>query len=285
MIELNPLDRELIQLALREDMSVPFQDVTCDALIPDEVPYQLTLISKQKKPIMFCGMPVINAVFEALNEDVKVSAFKSDGEIVESGEKILTLEGDAKALLMAERTILNFVRHLSAVATLTSEFVYAVSGTGLKILDTRKTTPGMRHLEKFAVRCGGGVNHRMGLYDAMMIKDNHTDLLGGIEKALTALPSRDHNAYPVIVEVRNHAELEAVLTLGRDKVTRVLLDNMTPEALKTSVEMCSGVFETEASGNITLKTIRDVAETGVDYASVGCITHSAGQVDLSMIKQ
>ena len=181
---------------------------------------------------------------------------------------------------MLERTLLNFLRHLSAIATLTRQFVDKVSHTHLKLLDTRKTTPGFRHLEKYAVHCGGGINHRMGLYDAILIKDTHIDFLGGLENALQKIPNK--YPLPVIVEIRNQQEFDIAIQYPQ-KITRLLFDNMRPEQLTQYVKNTPKMLETESSGNITLNNIADVAQTGVDYASVGCITYAAGQVDLSMI--
>jgi len=205
-----------------------------------------------------------------------------DGETANPSETILKLEGDAKTILMLERTALNFLRHLSAIATLTHEFVEKVKNTPLKILDTRKTTPGLRQLEKYAVSSGGGLNHRMGLYDAIMIKDTYVDLMGDMKSALAKLPKDILKKVPVIVEVRNEKELEEVLKAGKGKVSRVLLDNMTPEQLTQCTKICNKKVETEASGNVNLETIKAIAQTGVNYASIGKLTHSAGTVDLSM---
>ena len=173
-------------------------------------------------------------------------------------------------------------RYLSAISTLTNQFVQKIKHTHTKILDTRKTTPGLRHFEKYAVYCGGGVNHRMGLYDAYMIKDTHIDLIGGIKNALEKIPARNKNPLPVIVETRRIEELKEVIQFGKEKATRVLLDNMDNQTLKECVSMCKNIFETETSGNINLNTIKSIAETGVDYASVGMLTYAADQVDLSM---
>jgi nicotinate-nucleotide pyrophosphorylase (carboxylating) len=183
---------------------------------------------------------------------------------------------------MAERTVLNFLQRLCAISTLTKEFVDRIADTPMRILDTRKTTPGMRHLEKYAVTCGGGVNHRLGLYDAIMIKNNHIDILGGMKKTIQKLPLQKPGDRPVIVEVRTLEELNLVLESAKEKINRILFDNVNLEDLRKGVKMCQGLFKTEASGGIHLENIRAIAQTGVDFASVGGITHSAGCIDLSM---
>jgi nicotinate-nucleotide pyrophosphorylase (carboxylating) len=205
-----------------------------------------------------------------------------DGQVIHPGATLLTLKGSAQTILMTERIVLNFLQRLCAIATLTSQYVEKIKHTSTRILDTRKTAPGFRHLEKYAVTCGGGVNHRMGLYDAMMIKDTHIDLLGGMSAALSKLPDTILQQCPVIVEVRTMEELEIVLESGLHKVTRVLLDNMSPALMSECAMLCRGRIATEASGNMNLDTIATVAECGVDFISVGKLTHSAGSVDLSM---
>jgi nicotinate-nucleotide pyrophosphorylase (carboxylating) len=282
--QLNDIDNQLIDLALKEDLQFPYNDVTTETLFAGTPTLQsVQIICKHPSEVVIAGLPVVDAILKRLNANFTIITTSKDGDILHSGETLLQIQSDAASLLKAERTILNFLRHLCAVATLTRKFVDLVKNTQLKILDTRKTIPGMRHLEKYAVHCGGGVNHRMGLYDAFMIKDNHIDLIGDIRKALAVLPlQREHNL-PVIVEVRNLAELQLVLKYGRDKITRVLLDNMQHEQLKQCVKQCQGIVAIEASGNINLQNIVAIANTGVDYASIGMLTYAAGHVDLSMI--
>jgi nicotinate-nucleotide pyrophosphorylase (carboxylating) len=282
---LNKIDHELLDLALREDLGLPYSDVTTSTLFQTSIKdYSVKIISKEKNDIVICGIPIVNALLKKLTANFKLQTYYQDGDALPSGKKLLTIKSDPKTLLMLERTILNFLRHLSAVSTLTKKFTDLVKDTNLKILDTRKTTPGWRHLEKYAVLCGGGVNHRMGLYDAFMIKDTHIDLIGSMQTALEHLPSLNENPLPVIVEVRNESELETVIKYGKNKVNRVLLDNMAIDSLRKCVKMCRGIFETEASGNINLQTIVDIAQTGVDYAAIGMLTYAAGHVDLSMKK-
>ncbi|MGD9107647.1 MAG: carboxylating nicotinate-nucleotide diphosphorylase [Gammaproteobacteria bacterium] len=282
--ELNKIDHELIGLALKEDLGMPYKDVTTNTLFKHQELYKSAKIfSKHAEDIIVAGLPIIGALFDKMDAEVKLTHQLQDGDILSTDDVLVTLESDINSLLMIERTLLNFLRHLCAIATLTKKFVNLVKDTKLKILDTRKTSPGMRHLEKYAVHCGGGVNHRMGLYDAFMLKDNHVDFIGGLQKALAALPDKQDNPLEVICEIRNLDELRIALEHGHNKITRVLFDNMTHKQLKSCVEMVEGIFETEASGNISLRNIKDIAQTGVDYASIGMLTYAAGQVDLSMI--
>jgi nicotinate-nucleotide pyrophosphorylase (carboxylating) len=291
--QLNQIDQKLLDLALQEDLCQDiyppsstlnpqsFTDITTDTLFPKNINRSVKITSKDKKPIVVCGLPVIDALLAKFNSKFAILTNFKDGDVLQPGETLLTINCDANTLLKTERTLLNFLRHLCAIATLTKKFVSLIKDTNTKILDTRKTSPGMRHLEKYAVHCGGGVNHRFGLYDAFMLKDTHIDLLGGMKNAIAKLP--DKNKLPVIVEIRNLAELEVVLQFGKNKIDRVLLDNMSTELLKVCVQKCQGIFQTEASGNITLATIEEIAKTGVDFASVGQLTYAAGQVDLSML--
>src|SRR3990167_1499106 len=230
----NPLDSQLIDLAFAEDLGLPYSDVTTMALFPNTNHNigKASILSKHSEPIVICGLPIVQMIFEKLSDQCDVQSVFQDGEKLASGETLLLVTGPAQALLMAERTLLNFLQHLSAIATLTRRFVNQIEHTKTSILDTRKTLPGLRHLEKYAVYCGGGVNHRMGLYDAIMVKDTHIDLLGGIHHALDKLTSNATKNLPVIVEIRTQQELEVVLQKGLQKVTRVLLDNMSLELMQ-----------------------------------------------------
>jgi nicotinate-nucleotide pyrophosphorylase (carboxylating) len=210
---------------------------------------------------------------------VKFSPLVSDGELVKQGAKIAKIAGKTRAILTAERTALNFLGHLSGVATLTSRFVEAVAGTGARIACTRKTTPGLRALEKYAIRMGGGVNHRFGLYDGVLIKDNHIAAAGGIGNALRALGSRAGHMVRIEVEVDNLDQLKEAL---RFPIDAVLLDNMDVPTLKRAVAMVGGRVTTEASGGVRLETVRKIAETGIDLISAGALTHSARRLDLSL---
>jgi len=284
--QLNKIDRQLIDLALQEDLGEHYKDVTTDALFKNQKAYKSAkIISKDHSDIIIAGLPIINAIFEKIDAKFSLKHESQDGDILFFNDVLLIIERDVNGLLKVERTLLNFLRHLCAIATLTGKFVDLVKDTRLKILDTRKTSPGMRHLEKYAVHCGGGVNHRAGLYDAFMLKDNHIDFIGGLEKALNALPDKKDNNLAVICEIRDVSELHTALEHGHNKITRVMFDNMTHQQLKQCVEMVENIFETEASGNINLRNIESVAQTGVDYASIGMLTYAAGQVDLSMIME
>ncbi len=278
------LVRVLIDLALQEDLGQPFQDITSMTLWQTDTASDATaiVISKQQQPLIFCGSALISHVIERFEQPYQLESYFNDGDRVMPGETLFSLTAQSHVLMMVERTLLNFLQQLMAIATLTRQFVDKISHTEAKILDTRKTIPGWRHLAKYAVRCGGGVNHRMGLYDALMIKDNHIDALGGMVEAIKKLPEDICQKYPVIVEVRNNAEVELAIQYGQGKISRLLLDNMNPQQLKVCVEHCRGIFPTEASGGVNLNTVVAIAESGVDFISVGQLTHSAAAVDLSM---
>lgn len=273
----------LIDLALDEDLGVERYDITTDVLFSDACQQsQAYICSKDSCLVTVAGIEVAKQVFRALDPQCQFSMCVTDGDVITKGDNILTVTGHIQALLKAERTVLNFLRHLSGIATLTATFVAQVAHTQLKILDTRKTTPGMRVLEKHAVASGGGVNHRMGLYDAIMVKDTHIDMAGGIEKVLAKMPLLAAQNVPIIFEIQNETDLKQLLASQPPRLDRVLLDNMSLETLCCCVEICRGIVETEASGNINLNTVVAIAETGVDYASVGMLTHSAMNADLSM---
>lgn len=277
---LNKTDLTLIDLAFFEDLGDPLRDVTSELLFHDESHHSTAkIISKNPTPIVVAGLAFLPNIFAKMSIEWH-SPFQ-DGMTLHERDTLLTLKGPSKNLLMCERIILNFLQRLCAIATTTHTFVEKIKHTPTKILDTRKTIPGWRHLEKYAVTCGGGVNHRFGLYDALMIKDTHSDFLGGIEKTLQKLPDNILEKYPVIIEVQNIAELNIALQY-RHKISRVLLDNMPPDIIKTCVDQCHSLIPTEASGNIHIDNVKIIAETGVDFISLGKITHSAGHVDLSM---
>ncbi|MEM9242600.1 MAG: carboxylating nicotinate-nucleotide diphosphorylase [Pseudomonadota bacterium] len=287
--QINDNDKQLIEIALAEDLSdnteisKAYRDITSDYLFADHSKTQkASIISKHYDDFVFCGRAVIEAILSRLSDNYVLDYVVEDGAIVSPGASVAIIESDSKTLVIAERTILNFLQHLCGIATLTRQFVDKIADTSTKILDTRKTLPGFRHLDKYAVHCGGGVNHRMGLYDAIMIKDNHIDALGGVAQAMAKLPDDILNHYPVIVEVRDSEQLAQLIHVGSHKVSRVLLDNMSTRKLAAGVKLCKNVFPTEASGGINLENIAAIAATGVDYASVGSITHSAASIDLSM---
>lgn len=281
--ELNNIDLQLIDFAFTEDLGVPFNDITTSLLFTEiKTVSRANIISKHKEPIVICGLPLVKTALNKMGHDCKIQTDFDDGCILQPGETLLTIVGPPSVLLMAERILLNFLQRLSAIATFTAKFVAAIKHTSATLLDTRKTLPGFRHLEKYAVYCGGGVNHRMGLYDAVMIKDTHIDFLGGLTMALDRLPDNILQQYPVIVEIRNENELMIALEKGRHKITRVLLDNMSPDLMRKCVTKCHGLVETEASGNINFNNVISVAECGVNFISIGQLTHSAVNVDLSM---
>jgi nicotinate-nucleotide pyrophosphorylase (carboxylating) len=268
-----------VQLALREDLGKG--DATTLATIPPEA--HATAVMSAREPLTVAGLALAEATFVTLSLEVTVQKLAEDGSRVEKGGHLLKVTGPARALLSGERVALNFVQRLSGIATLTARFVEILQGTGAKILDTRKTTPGLRRLEKYAVRCGGGQNHRAGLYDMVLIKDNHLATLrhepGG---ALATAVRRARTAYPTLkveVEADMLDQVEQALAAGADII---LLDNMSLEQMRTAVNQCRGRAQTEASGGIRLETVRAIAETGVDFISVGALTHSARAVDIGL---
>lgn len=276
---LPPRTEELIARALAEDIGTG--DHTTLATIPEESKGSARLLVKQ--PGILAGVELASAIAQHFDTRLQVRPYLMDGAHVSIGDVAFHLIGPQRSILTVERVLLNFMQRLSGVATLTRRYVDAVAGTGCVILDTRKTTPTLRALEKWAVQLGGGANHRHGLYDMIMIKDNHHDMLGGIPQAIAAARAYlDHNQLDlkIEVEVRGLDELELVLRHGG--VDRVMLDNFTPNVLRKAIELISGRFETEASGGITLDSVRSFAETGVDFISVGALTHSAPSLDLSL---
>ena len=247
-------------------------DVTTEAVIPPNARLEASLLLKERGVV--CGLDVVEAVFRELDPGVELDRLARDGDETEG--EVARLAGNARALLTGERTALNLLGRLSGIATLTRRYVDAVEGTGATILDTRKTTPGLRTLEKLAVRAGGATNHRRGLYDAVLIKDNHVRLGGGIARAVEL--ARETNL-PVEVECETTDDVRAALEAGADTI---LLDNMSVPALREAVRLVDGRARTEASGGVNLETVRAVAETGVDFISVGALTHAARSLDVSM---
>lgn len=265
---------EIVACALAEDLGSG--DVTTAATVPERLRDRALI--HQKAPGVVFGLDVAEATFRALDPNVAFERLAREAEWRDRGP-VLRIEGSASAILSAERTALNFLQRLSGVATLTARCVRAVSGTGATIFDTRKTTPGLRVLEKAAVAAGGGTNHRAGLYDAILIKENHATLAGGVGEAV-----RRARAYapqlPLEVECRTAAEVDEALDAG---AARILLDNMDPEQLRAAVRQVDGRAELEASGGVTLETLGEIARTGVQFISVGALTHSAPALDLSLI--
>jgi nicotinate-nucleotide pyrophosphorylase (carboxylating) len=265
---------QLVLRALAEDVGEA--DVTSQATVPDGIRAVATIT--QKAPGVVFGLDAAEATFMALDPDVSLERLGPEGEWSEPPAPVLRATGDARALLAAERTALNFLQHLSGIATLTARCVHAVEGTGAAILDTRKTVPGLRALEKAAVAAAGGTNHRAGLYDMVLIKENHAALAGGIGAAVAAVRA-SHPDFPMEVECRTPADVDEALEAG---ATRLLLDNMSPDELRRTVAHVGGRARLEASGGITFDTLRSYAETGVDWISVGALTHSAPALDLSL---
>jgi nicotinate-nucleotide pyrophosphorylase (carboxylating) len=265
---------DLVRRALREDIGAG--DVTSEATVPEGTRARARVVQKAAG-VVFGVEPALQ-VFALLDGRVAVEERGAEGEWREAGAVVLVVCGDARALLAAERTALNFLGRLSGVATATARAVAAVEGTGARVLDTRKTTPGLRMLEKAAVAAGGGVNHRIGLYDAVLIKENHIAVAGGIAAAVAAARERAPQL-PLEVEVRNSAEIDEALAAG---APRLLLDNMSVEELRAAVAQVAGRAELEASGGVTLETLRAVAGSGVDFVSMGALTHSAPALDLSL---
>jgi len=265
-----------VETALEEDLGAA-GDITTDVTIPVNAKGEAAIVAREAGVI--AGLDLAAQAFLFLDPEVKFSPLVSDGELVKQGAKIAKIAGKTRAILTAERTALNFLGHLSGVATLTSRFVEAVAGTGARIACTRKTTPGLRALEKYAIRMGGGVNHRFGLYDGVLIKDNHIAAAGGIGNALRALGSRAGHMVRIEVEIDSLDQLKEAL---RFPIDAVLLDNMDVPTLKRAVAMVGGRVTTEASGGVRLETVRKIAETGIDLISAGALTHSARRLDLSL---
>jgi nicotinate-nucleotide pyrophosphorylase (carboxylating) len=250
-------------------------DITSAAVIPAEA--RFTGIMDTREPIIAAGLPIAEAFFRRLDPDVEIDRLAEDGNSVPAGTDLLRLSGKARALLTAERSALNIVQHLSGIATLTRRYVDAIAGTGAILLDTRKTIPGLRMLEKYATRMGGAQNHRMGLWDAAMIKDNHVAVAGSVGEAVRR--AVDAGIGRIIVEVDRLEQIEPALAAG---ATHLLLDNMDAPVLREAVALVGGRVPTEASGGVTLETVRAKAETGVTYVSVGRITQSAPAADVGL---
>lgn len=270
------LYREIVALAFEEDLGTA-GDLTTDSTIPPDSEVAGEIRTRRAGAI--AGLEVARYVFETFDATLAYDTEVQDGDRVEPSRVVATIAGNARSVLSAERTALNFLARMSGVATQTALLVDAVDGTGVKIADTRKTMPGMRALDKYAVRMGGGMNHRFGLHDAVMIKDNHIAAVGSITKAVEAVRARVGHTVTVEVEVESLKQLEEVLETDTDIV---LLDNMAPVELAEAVRMVDGQMTTEASGGVTLGTVREIAETGVDVISVGWITHSAPQLDIGL---
>lgn len=265
----------LLRRALEEDVGAG--DVTTLALIPSD--QQGTAVAHAKQAGVLAGGAIAARVFTLLDASVQTTLSLADGNALAPGAQFLRIAGPLQAILTGERVALNVVRHLSGVATLTRAFVDAVAGTGAQIVDTRKTTPGLRLFEKYAVRVGGGGNHRIGLFDGVLIKDNHIAACGSIANAVNAARASVHHLLKVEIEAKTLEQVAEALDAGADGI---LLDNMPPETMMEAVGMARGRAFTEASGNITLDSVRDAARSGVDLISVGMLTHSAAALDISL---
>ncbi len=279
-IKSNPRLAPAIKLALEEDLGER-GDVTTNSLVDPSAIAVGEILTREDCTV--AGAGVAEEVFKAVSEDVKCEVLKADGSDIKKGETILRFTGPASAILIAERTALNFMQRMCGIATMTRSYSKVVEDLGTMILDTRKTTPTLRFLEKYSVLCGGGINHRIGLYDRVLMKDNHRKLWAGNNPGrldLAVLEARKH--YPdvmVEIEVESIEELESALPGNPDWV---MLDNMSPEMMRKAVSIAKGKTLLEASGGITMKNLREVAETGVDAISLGCLTHSVRSIDLSL---
>lgn len=271
------IDR-LIDLAFAEDIGDG--DHTTLSCIPPTAQGRSKLLIKE--PGILAGIEIAKEVFRRFDPELKVEVFINDGAEVKPGDVPMIVSGKVQSLLQTERLMLNILQRMSGIATMTHRYAQQLQGTHTRVLDTRKTTPGMRILEKMAVKIGGGVNHRIGLFDMILLKDNHVDFAGGIDKAI--LRAKEYcrekgKNLKIEIEVRNLDELQQVLDLGG--VDRIMFDNFTPELTRKAVQMVAGRYETESSGGITFDTLREYAECGVDYISVGALTHSVKGLDMS----
>ncbi len=268
---------EAVHRALDEDLGRA-GDVTSIATIPEDTPARAILVTRQAGVI--AGLPLAVATFQKLSPDIRIEAHARDGAVVAKGLHVLTINGPARAVLSGERTALNFVGRLSGVATLTADYVRHTAGTKLRICCTRKTTPGLRALEKYAIRCGGGFNHRFGLDDAILIKDNHIAVAGGVRPVLERARKHAGHLVKIEIEVDTLAQLREVLDTGLADV--VLLDNMDIPTLTEAAKLANGRVVLEASGGVTQSSVARIAATGVDYASSGALTHSAPNLDVAL---
>lgn len=269
---------DLIKLAFAEDIGDGDHTTLC--CIPENAMGKSKLLIKEEG--ILAGVEMAQRIFKDFDPNLKMEIFIKDGTAVKPGDIAFTVEGKVRSLLQTERLMLNVMQRMSGIATVTNKYVKQLEGLHTRILDTRKTTPGLRMIEKAAVKIGGGVNHRIGLFDMILLKDNHIDFAGGIEKAITRAKEylkEKGKDLKIEIEVRNMDELEEVMRIGG--IDRIMLDNFTPELTRKAVERIGGKYETESSGGITFDTIRDYAECGVDFISVGALTHSVKGLDMS----
>jgi nicotinate-nucleotide pyrophosphorylase (carboxylating) len=275
----HPLVLQLIDIAFQEDIGSG--DHTSLSTIPHAHQGKSVIVAKETG--IFAGAKLAEFIFKKVDSELQVELLAADGDNVFAGDQVMKITGSSISMLTAERTVLNFIQRLSGIASLTKQYTKVLDGLHTKIIDTRKTTPGMRLLEKWAVTVGGGGNHRIGLYDMILIKDNHVDFAGGIAQAiLSAKAYQEVNnlALPVEIETRTLEEVQQALDTGN--IQRIMLDNFSVDQLRKAVELINNRYETEASGGITLTTLRQYAETGVDFISSGALTHSVKSLDFSM---
>jgi nicotinate-nucleotide pyrophosphorylase (carboxylating) len=265
----------IIKQALAEDIGPG--DVTTEATVPEKATATAVMLAKQD--LVLAGLDVARAVFQHLDAGIQFSAHAKDGDRIHAGTEIAHLSGSTRSLLMGERVALNLLQHMSGIATLTAEYVEKLNGLAVQLLDTRKTHPGLRQLEKYAVRMGGGTNHRMGLYDGVLIKDNHIKAAGSITNAVERTKKSVHSQLKIEVETGSLDEVREALAAKADII---MLDNMPVDVMREAVRLIHHQALVEASGNVTLETIRAIAETGVDFISCGSLTHSAPAADISM---
>jgi len=270
-----PMVRSIIRRALEEDLGRG--DVTSQSVIPADARCCALVVARC--PGVIAGVEVARMVFEESDPAIELRAQVADADLVDQGDAIAEVRGPARSVLIAERTALNFLQRMSGIATLTRRYVSAVAGTKARILDTRKTAPGLRCLDKWAVALGGGVNHRFGLYDGILIKDNHLRVAGGVAAAVVAAREAAPHGLKIQVEVETLEQVQQAVTAGADAL---LLDNMNPGDLRRAVRLARQRALTEASGGVTLENVREIAETGVDFISIGALTHSAPALDIAL---
>lgn len=269
------LIKEVIKKALEEDIGRG--DVTTDSLVSPSSFCKANIKIKDRGIV--AGLPLVTLLYKELDQKVKFNPLVKDGDYLEYQENIAVLEGPTRSIIKGERVALNFLQRLSGIATMTKEFVKKLKGTGVRILDTRKTTPNLRILEKYAVRVGGGENYRFGLFDMVMIKDNHIAAVGDIKKAIERVKNHIDKGLMVVVETKNIEEVKEALSCSVD---RIMLDNMSLDEIKRAVDLVKGRVSLEASGNVTLDRVRDIAEAGVDYISIGLLTTHFRSLDMSL---
>lgn len=270
---------EIIQNALREDLGDG--DHSTLSCVPENATGVAKLLVKGEG--VMAGIELAKRIFELYDPTLNVTVFINDGDTIQYGDIAFEVKGSSRSILSTERLVLNFMQHMSGIASQTSKILKLIEGTDVKLLDTRKTTPGIRYMEKWAVRIGGGNNHRFALYDMIMLKDNHVDYAGGVKPAIeraNAYLEETGRDLKIEIEVRNEIELAEVIAIGG--VDRIMLDNFTPERIVAVLKTVPDHFEVEASGGITIDTIRSFAETGVNFISVGSLTHSFGSIDMSL---